>query len=519
MGLFEASEQKPATAMARLVVANPFLPARIALEREILGKEFVHVDSDWNLRPGSDATHPNLEGLERRAQRLVDHAQVRLTDGVQPADRERGIYELLVLLLLYYRFRARFDEVVAQDLHHPGQCRPVDFYADFEQQARRLLIAPGDRPDAVEQLPHLFAIFYQIRRAFFEIFNNIIGVSSPIVSLRAAVWQSIFGHDLLRYRRVLFERTNEVTTLITGPSGTGKELVARAIGRSHYIPFDTRSRTFAGNYTGLFHPLNISALSPTLVESELFGHRRGSFTGAIADRKGWLEICSPQGTVFLDEIGDLDQRIQVKLLRVLQTRSFQPIGDTGARRFPGKIVAATNRDLREELEAGRFRSDFFYRLCSDMISTPTLRQQLRDAPEQLRILVTFLAARLVGEAEAEPVAAEVVTWIEQGLGMAYDWPGNVRELEQCVLNVLIHNEYHPIGPTGSDPRRDLARAVAGGSLSIDELTRRYCTLVYANTQSYERAAQLLGIDRRTVKSRLDPALLERLGARGSGDRE
>jgi hypothetical protein len=510
MPLFEGSDEGLSRTMARLVVANPFVPERIDYERDILGEEFVDVHSDWNLRPASKATHPNLEGLERRVKGLVDHAHQRLTDGAMLTDDEREIYELLVFLLLYYQFRSRFDDVVAEDLRLPGECKPVGFYSDFEHLARRLLTVPGGREMTRAELPHLFAIFYQIRRAFFEIFNNIIGVSAPIVALRAAVWQSIFGNDLPRYRRVLYERTNDVTTLVTGPSGTGKELVACAIGRAHYIPFDVKSKTFAENYTGLFHPLNISALSPTLVESELFGHRRGSFTGAIADRQGWLERCSPHGTVFLDEIGDLDQRIQVKLLRVLQARSFQPIGDTTPRRFPGKIVAATNRDLRRELDTGHFRADFFYRLCSDMVTTPTLREQLRDAPEQLRILVTFLARRLFGAVEAEPVADDVVTWIEERLGVDYDWPGNVRELEQCILNVVMHGEYYPIGPSRSESGEDLAGAISRGSLTLDELTRRYCTMIYASVRSYERAAQRLGVDRRTVKSKVDHDLLDRM---------
>ena len=111
----------------------------------------------------------------------------------------------------------------------------------------------------------------------------------------------------------------DVTTLVTGPSGTGKELVARAIGLSRYIPFDAEGQAFADDTPRSFVPLNLSALSPTLIESELFGHRRGAFTGAVADRAGWLETCPPRGTVFLDEIGELDPAIQVKLLRVLQS--------------------------------------------------------------------------------------------------------------------------------------------------------------------------------------------------------
>src|SRR6185369_6170470 len=119
-----------------------------------------------------------------------------------------------------------------------------------------------------------------------------------------------------------------------------------------------KKKEFTEDFAGSFHALNLSALSPTLIESELFGHRRGAFTGALEDRAGWMEVCPPLGTVFLDEIGELDPAIQVKLLRVLQTRMFQRLGDTATRVFRGKIIAATNRDLDS---AKDFRRDFYYR--------------------------------------------------------------------------------------------------------------------------------------------------------------
>src|SRR5439155_14349722 len=122
---------------------------------------------------------------------------------------------------------------------------------------------------------------------------------------------------------------------------------------------------------------------PTLIETELFGHRKGAFTGAVADRPGWLEVCPPFGTVFLDEIAETQAAIQVKLLRVVQTRTFQRVGETQDRPFRGKIVAATNRDLAAEMQAGRFRPDLYYRLCSNVIETPSLAAQLREAPDEL----------------------------------------------------------------------------------------------------------------------------------------
>jgi transcriptional regulator with PAS, ATPase and Fis domain len=238
-----------------------------------------------------------------------------------------------------------------------------------------------------------------------------------------------------------------------------------------------------------------------LIESELFGHRRGAFTGALEERIGWLESCPPSGAVFLDEIGELDPVIQVKLLRVLQTRCFQRLGDTQTRYFRGKIIAATNRDLAAEIEAGRFRKDFYYRLCSDIIHTPGLREQLHESPDELRSLVLFIAERLAGS-EAEGLAEEVVQWVNRHLGEDYAWPGNFRELEQCVRNVLIRHEYYPPAQPIVPPGSDLAADLASGKLTAEQLVQHYCKLVYAKTHNYEETARRLGLDRRTVKSKV-----------------
>jgi DNA-binding NtrC family response regulator len=295
---------------------------------------------------------------------------------------------------------------------------------------------------------------------------------------------------------------SDITTLICGPSGTGKELVARAVGLSRYIPFDEKSQRFTDDFLGSFHALNLSALSPTLIESDLFGHCKGAFTGAISERSGWLEQCKPLGTVFLDEIGELDPAIQVKLLRVVQTRAFSRLGETQPRRFEGKIIAATNRDLAEEMHAGRFREDLYYRLCSDLITTTTLREQLADAPDDLHNLVLFTARRVAGE-EAAELAREVEQWIETNLGRDYAWPGNIRELEQCVRNCLVRGQYQPQKPT---PRKESASGwLAEASacvLSADELLNHYCRSVYAQLGTYEATAERVGLDRRTVKKRV-----------------
>ena len=146
--------------------------------------------------------------------------------------------------------------------------------------------------------------------------TTLLAVPCPRLALRASIWQSVLTCDMRRYRRTMWKRMADFPTLVTGPSGSGKELVARAIGGARYIPFDPIRLTFDSDQQSAFLAINVAALSPTLIESELFGHRRGSFTGAIADRKGWLETCPALGSVFLDELGEMDLSLQVKLLRV-----------------------------------------------------------------------------------------------------------------------------------------------------------------------------------------------------------
>ena len=219
--------------------------------------------------------------------------------------------------------------------------------------------------------------------------------------------------------------------------------------------------------------------------------------------------------MLLDEIGELDASIQVKLLRVLQTRELQRIGETTPREFRGKLIAATNRDLGAEMRAGRFREDLYYRLCADLIETPSLRDQLRDTPGELRNLVVFVCERVIGADEASDLAAEVLDCIERDLGPDYAWPGNVRELEQCVRNVLVRKRYTPpIASRTQDAGDDVAAAWRDGGLTAKELLRRYCTRVYATTGSYQETARRLDLDRRTVKRSIDPDLLERLTTAG-----
>ncbi len=515
MALATSEERDFLKAISELTYCNPFTPQRLACERKALGKHFVESDSVWSFRPDAAGERENIRRLIERGEPIAHGMREKLIAGNKPARDELELYQDLVLYLLYDRYRLKLDELISRLSPAQGQrSRRVSGYAAFAKEYAHYL-EPLQAYDEVclDEPSHVFALFYQIRRAFKHIFDYIIGGSAPIARLRAEVWQSVFTHDLRRFRTTLYDKMGQVTTLITGPSGTGKELVARAVGLSRYFAFDPKSSKFVGDDDQSFHALNLTALSPTLIESELFGHKRGAFTGALQDHKGWLELCGPAGTVFLDEIGELDPLIQVKLLRLLQERTYQSLGDTATKHFSGKIIAATNRNLACEIQAGRFREDFYYRLCSDMITTPSLHEQIADSPAELRQLVQFLVKRMAGETGAEDLTGMVLSWIEKNLNNEYHWPGNFRELEQCVWNILIRNEYHPMSRAGE--RTGVAGSIVGVvsslaemKVSADDLLNAYCAIVYKQSGSYEEAARLLKLDRRTVKKRVEQQLLE-----------
>ena len=508
LSIFREDELELAAAIGSLSATNPFLEERVTAERRVLGNEFVPGKRVWAVEANLLGDNPNLPRLQARAEELANRARRRLSKARRPRPSQLQLYEELSLYVLFYRFEKLFyDHIISTD--DPNQ-ETVELprYRDFAADVDHFFGVEKVRHTEDLEPAHLFALFFQLRRAFHYIVRHILGGSMAAARVRAAVWESILTRDIRRYRRRLFDSMHEISTLVTGPSGTGKELVASAIGLSRYIPFDEKTGAFVDDFRRTFHPLNLAALSPTLIESELFGHRKGAFTGAIADRTGHLDGKAPSHTVFLDEIGEVDVGIQLKLLRVLQSREFHRPGDSEQRRFGGKIIAATNRCLAEEIAAGRFRSDLYYRLCSDIVVTPSLAEQIGRDTDELRNLVSLVSRRIVGQEECRAVADEACDWILDNLGPAYPWPGNMRELSQCVQNLLIHRTYQPLDPIDrSSPADRLARDLAQGTLNAQELLSRYCTMVYAETDSYSETARRLGLDRRTVRAKIDEELL------------
>ncbi len=493
MAIFSGKDQSLLSAVAGLGYANPFLPERIAFEKAALGHEFQAAGPVWSASvTDPDATPANVIAVYSKLNSRIHALRDVVASATAVSAEELAIYEESVQYLLYQRYYTDFTA--------GGK---AGFYRDFLSDWNRLLNLPGKHFESSSEPAHVFACFRQIQRAFHHIYDNIIGNSMPAARLRASIWQSIFTQDMRRYRRIMYRKLGEFPTLITGPSGTGKELIARAIAGARYVPFDPVRMQFADAAVESFLPINIAALSPSLVESELFGHKRGSFTGAVGDRKGWLEVCPPSGCVFLDELAEMDLAIEVKLLRVLETRRFSPVGDTAVREFHGKLIAATNRDLPLEIQAGRFREDLYYRLCADQIHTPSLADQIRDTPGTLRELLHYMLSRTVGE-EAERCLDEVEGWIAKNLPRDYAWPGNYRELEQCVRNIIIRQSYRPLEAQEQDDT--WIRRFHEGEFTADELLARYAAEVYRLTGSYGEAARRLAMDRRTVKAKVEAYL-------------
>jgi hypothetical protein len=505
--LLSPAERIQAQALGELGFTNPFTRRRIELERQALGTAYVEAYPIWVVEPQRHGTNPNVPAIEQRAATLAEQAHEHvLRHGLAAADRR--FYEELVLYALYSRYEHEVRRAVAD----PDADRThLPAYKLFRTDVERLFAGTGLEHEPRNSPERLFALLFQLRRAFHLTFRSILGTSAAATALRVEVWHAIFTHDLRRFRESLYRRIHEVSTLIVGASGTGKELVAAAIAQARFIPLDPRTGSFVADFHQCFTPVHLAALPTTTIESELFGHRKGAFTGAVADRKGYLETSHDTQSVFLDEIGELAPEVQVKLLRVLQNRTFQALGDTQPRHFYGKILSATNRDLAAEIAAGRFRTDLYYRLCSDIIRTPTLAEQIAGDRDELGRLIDLITERIADPDVAPHVARDAHGWVDTHL-RDHSWPGNMRELEQCVRSVMVRGHYAPLVAAGS-ARGEFARDVEQASLDHATLLSRYYALAYAATGSYEGAARRIKADRRTVKARMDRDFLARLQRR------
>jgi DNA-binding NtrC family response regulator len=307
--------------------------------------------------------------------------------------------------------------------------------------------------------------------------GNIVGVSSPMLDVFKLIG------------RVAPTRS---TVLITGESGTGKEIVARAL---HFN---------GPRASGPFVTIDCAGLAESLLESELFGHVRGAFTGAIAARQGLFET-GHGGTVFLDEVGNIGPSIQAKLLRVLELQEIKPVGGNESVRIDVRLIAATNKDLQVEVRESRFREDLFYRLNVVSIHLPPLRERREDIPA---LAHHFL--RKYAEANGKSIggfAPETLARLE-----AYAWPGNVRELENAIERAVAVSAQPVLLPDDLPAYLTTPAGTSGGAggrehpalTSLDDTIQRHITRVLAATDgNKKRAAEILGVDRRTLYRMLE----------------
>ena len=283
---------------------------------------------------------------------------------------------------------------------------------------------------------------------------------------------------------------SRITALILGESGTGKELAARAVHNAsaeRHLPFVA---------------VNCAALVETLLESEMFGHERGAFTGAVSAHKGKVEQVG-EGTLFLDEIAELSLPMQSKLLRILEEREYTPVGGTQVKKSSARFITATNVDLRERVLNGLFREDLFYRLNVATITLPPLR----DRPSDIRLLVEFLLRKINKDLRKtiRRVSADALACLE-----AYGWPGNVRELENVLMKAAVLQRGDVLTPDCLPPelRREPHQAAADGACagvlcSLRDLERDHIRRVLAETHWHKgKACEILGISRPRLERRI-----------------
>ena len=363
--------------------------------------------------------------------------------------------------------------------------------ASMKEGASDYLLKPLDNANLLDVVyTHLDLRSLKTRNLFLQDELLLQGLSHQCVTQNAQIKALLRQADKIK--------DNAVTALITGESGTGKEVIAR------YIHFTSNRRD------GAFVCVNCAALSEHLLLSELFGHERGAFTGAMSRKIGKFEIAN-QGTLFLDEIGDMSLDIQAKLLRVIEEQSFERVGGTKRISSDARIIAATNKDLEQAIRDGHFREDLYYRIHVVRFHLPPLRERKEDIP----LLITHFLGKYNQKyqthiAGVEPDVLDVL--------MAYDWPGNVRELENMMNNAVLLCENHLI--TREDVKRNIFPKTADSvhhpefsrvsSLkdAIDEIVARYEKQIIEETlrrnqHNKSKTARDLAITRKTLAEKME----------------
>ncbi len=461
--------------------ANPF-----SNEREELNQKILKLSPTIDKK---EAIEQIMAALSLRLNKLRKNNADNI-NSYSHADSK--LLKFAILFDLFHQYCQQFDDHILAQASEPAVNLPLSF-------ANEMMQAMTKHGISEREALHYFALSYQVRRAFFFINGSLLGTSESMRHLRKQLWNNIFTCDVHRYMESMWNRMEDFSTLLLGGTGTGKGTAAAAIGRSGYIPFDKKNNFFTESFTTSFVSLNLSQFPESLIESEIFGHRKGAFTGAIDNHKGIFSRCSEHGAIFLDEIGDVTIPVQIKLLQVLQERTFSPVGSHSTENFKGRVIAATNRPLDNLRTKGVFRDDFYYRLCSDEITVPSLHQRIMEDENELKILLSHILKKLLGD-NAENFLSQTLSTIIKDVGKDYKWPGNVRELEQATRRILLNGHYR--GDTAEKPdntKNNLLTNIDDGALNADELITEYCKMLYKRHPTYGEVARHTGLDWRTVK--------------------
>ncbi len=474
--------------VADLVFANPFGNQRERLDCRLLG-----------IPPG------RLSFSDRSA-RL--HGEVK--QAFEDIAKNKGQFHIrhfdgnartpITLAWMFYQYHEALDRIEAhiQEQTAAGD-KPIK--ADFAiRMAGDFQRAGFGREDTC----HYIALIFQAARAYCFIQGAILGKSRCMAHLREMLWNNIFTAHPQWYFNHLTGKMEDFSTLILGETGSGKSLVAHTLGQSGFIPYDLETGSFTESFTDAFLSINLSQYPPSLLESELFGHKKGAFTGAISHHDGIFARCSAHGAVFIDEIGDIDVPTQVKLLNILQERRFSPIGSNEKLRFSGRVISATNQDIHALMEAGRFRTDLYYRLCSDIIEMPSLCRRIREDPEELRHLIERLLPKILQNPDKR-MATELEKITRATIPEDYRWPGNIRELEQCIRQICIRGSYR-CDQTPQNPLQKFPAEYFESKTSLAAVAADYCRFLYEKHGTFESAAKAAGIDRRTIKKYIESKL-------------
>jgi hypothetical protein len=467
------------------VFANPF-----GAERDAVDCRLTRLEPEVFARQHSSDEQISLliRAVEEQLQQICPAAgkPVACFKG-----EDRNLVRYGILFHLFHKYCFRFDQHIQQQIKQGNTPCLLGF-------GRELLTEMDRTGIEGEEAVRYVGLFFQMRRAFYFI-NQIIGISPCMGALRRGLWNNIFTHDITIYNKYLWNRMEDFSTMLLGATGTGKGLAAASIGRSGYIPYNEKKDCFEDSFTRIFVAINLSQYPEQLLESELFGHKKGAFTGAVEGHEGVFSRCSANGAIFLDEIGEVSTPVQIKLLQVLQDRCFSAVGSHKVERFAGRVIAATNRSLSELRDDKLLRDDFYYRLSSDVIEVPPLCQRIQEDGAEFEQLLNHTVSRIIGE-PAPQLAALVGKSIHQQLSADYPWPGNVRELEQCVRRILLNQQY--AGDTAASRSSDTGTfdsLLMEGGFTAQQLLARYCGLLYQHLGTYGAVAARTGLDRRTVK--------------------